>query len=330
MPAPITDEVRACIVRMLTLGYDTPMIMAVADVSKASIKRIRKRWRNTGSYRRAETYGVIGRPRLLEVGDLWYLMDRLAQSPDLFLQDLQDELSYMCGIEVSVPTVQRALDRLGFTFKELDRRAIEQSETARAEFRRLIRAFRPSQLVFADESSINRKGMYRSRGYAICGKRAYKRAFQVRGKRYSILPALSIKGMLTALVVKGSYNGPLFLEFIDLCLGFMNPFPADNSILVIDNCPIHNDAEIQARCDARGVILAYLPGYSPDFNPIELAFSKIKSDLRHNGEETRNTLSRTDEDSEEACEAMLMRHILSVTERDARGWYEHCGYIGQD
>ncbi|KAG8724625.1 hypothetical protein FRC09_016383 [Ceratobasidium sp. 395] len=142
--------------------------MAIADISETTVRLIKKQWEETGSYRRPETHGVIGRPRLLEVGDLWdanmqrlqYLVDRLTESPDMFLEDLQDELSYVCGIDVSVPTVHRALDRLGFTFKELDKRAMEQSEAARAEFKRLIRAFKPSQLVFADESSINRKGMY--------------------------------------------------------------------------------------------------------------------------------------------------------------------------
>ncbi|KAG8791555.1 hypothetical protein FRC12_008830 [Ceratobasidium sp. 428] len=198
MPAPTPDEVRACVVRMLTFGYEIPLIMAIADISETTVRLIKKQWEETGSYRRPETHGVIGRPRLLEVGDLWdanmqrlqYLVDRLTELPDMFLEDLQDELSYpnlpkftwgdpqfrnfqfsrICPKTLSQPT-------------SLDKRAMEQSEAARAEFKRLIRAFKPSQLVFADESSINRKGMYRSRGYAICGKRAYKRAFQVRGQR---------------------------------------------------------------------------------------------------------------------------------------------------
>ncbi|QRV99006.1 DDE superfamily endonuclease [Ceratobasidium sp. AG-Ba] len=329
MPAPTPDEVRLCVVRMLNLGYDIPTIMAIVDRSETTVKLIKKQWEAAGTYRRPETYGIVGRPRILGPGDVWYMADRLAQSPDLFLGDLQEELS-ITGVDVSIPTIQRALNRFGFTFKQLDKRAMEQCEEDRVEFRHSMQAFRPSQLVFADESSINRKGMYRSRGYAICGQRAYKRAWHVRGKRYSILPAMSIKGMLTALIVKGSFNAPLFLEFIDLCLAHMNPFPADNSVLVIDNCQIHNGNEVQAKCDARGVVLMYLPSYSPDFNPIELAFSKIKGDLRREGEETRGTLSRVDEDSEQAIEAMLMRHIFAVTEDDARGWFEHAGYTEVD
>jgi hypothetical protein len=118
------------------------------------------------------------------------------------LDELQKELSESAGIDVSISTVWRALARLGITYKkvsyiesimgryancartgQLDKRAMERNEGDRAEYRRLIRAFRPRQLAFADESSFNRKGTYKDYGFALSSDRACKKAFHVRGKR---------------------------------------------------------------------------------------------------------------------------------------------------
>ncbi|CAE6471712.1 unnamed protein product, partial [Rhizoctonia solani] len=114
-----------------------------------------------------------------------YLCDRLAQDPDVYLDELQRELSNAAGIDVHISTVWRALQRLGVTRKILDQRAMERNDEERAEFRRAIRAFRPSQVVVIDETAINRRMTYRNRGYSLSGNRAFKRAFFVRGKRYA-------------------------------------------------------------------------------------------------------------------------------------------------
>lgn len=71
----------------------------------------------------------------------------------------------------------------------------------------------------------------------------------------------------------------------------------------------------------------YLPSYSPDYNPIELAFSKMKAGVKREGEMARVALEGNDDEAEAEAHALLFKHVFSVTERDARGWYEHCGYI---
>lgn len=75
------------------------------------------------------------------------------------------------------------------------------------------------------------------------------------------------------------------------------------------------------------MLLMYLPSYSPDFNPIELAFSKIKAGVKREDEIARVALERNDDEAEADAHAMLFRHVFSVTEEDARNWYKHCGYI---
>ena len=124
------------------------------------------------------------------------------------------------------------------------------------------RQFHSRQLVFVDESAADHQTTYRGYAWAICGQRAVRKAFFVRGRRYvlrplkyistsnhvtcrySILPALSLDGILTVDIVAGSYDKVRFARFIDGLLDQMNPWPLPNSVIVMDNCPIHKCKEI--------------------------------------------------------------------------------------
>ena len=104
----------------------------------------------------------------------------------------------------------------------------------------------------------------------------------MRGTKYTILPALSLDGILHLEVVKNAVTGDIFRQFIQGLLPQMNKWPLPNSVLVVDNAAIHKVAGIRELVEGRGARLLYLPAYSPDFNPIELAFSSIKAWLRAN------------------------------------------------
>ena len=91
-----------------------------------------------------------------------------------------------------------------------------------------------------------------------------------------MLPALSLDGILHLEVVENAVTGADFHRFVKGVLLHMNEFPLPNSVLVIDNTSIHKVDGIQDLVEDRGTRLLYLPSYSPDFNPIELAFSTIK------------------------------------------------------
>ena len=106
----------------------------------------------------------------------------------------------------------------------------------------------PEQLVFIDESSCDRRTSYHGWAWAIIGQRALWKAFFVRGKRdwfhlqfSSVLPAMSLDGILYVRIVKGSFNYDSFGEFIDGLLDQMNPFPGPNFVIVMDNCRILED-----------------------------------------------------------------------------------------
>lgn len=76
----------------------------------------------------------------------------------------------------------------------------------------------------------------------------------------------------------------------------------------------------------RGMRYVFLPPYSPDYNPIELAFSAIKSRIRRDGELMRMTMDQQGEDVENAIRAKFYEHVFATTEENAQGWFRHCGY----
>jgi DDE superfamily endonuclease len=141
----------------------------------------------------------------------------------------------------------------------LTRKAIERNAEKRALFVYHIGIhFTPEQLVFVDESACDRRTAYRGKAWAFRGQRAVRKAFFVRGKRcvlqmhilffpililchrYSVLPALSLDGILSVNIVQGSFNQTTFAEFIEGLLDTMNPFPGPKSVIVMDNCTIHH------------------------------------------------------------------------------------------
>ena len=101
------------------------------------------------------------------------------------------------------------------------------------------------------------------------------------------MPALSLDGILHLDIVNRAYNSELFNGFIDGLLDNMNPFPAPNSVIVMDNASIHKSDELRAMVEQQGMRVLFLPPYSPDYNPIEESFSAIKAWIRANRDYVR-------------------------------------------
>ena len=146
--------------------------------------------------------------------------------------------------------------------------AIERNETKRQQYLQRINTYTPEQLVFVDETSCDRRTANRGYGWAKEGERASRRSFCVRGKRYaskfvvsgtsyklafsySLLPALSLDGILCLDIIEGSFNTARFSQFIDGLLYVMNPYPGPNSVIVMDNCSIHKDQTIVEMTEER-------------------------------------------------------------------------------
>ena len=200
---------------------------------------------------------------------------------------------------------------------------MERNEQDRQEFRTLINTqYRPEQLVFADESHFNRLTLRRPYAWAKRGERASRHELQFRGAKYSLLPALSLDGILHLEVVENAVTGSAFRQFVEGLLPQMNKWPLPNSVLIVDNASIHKVAGIRELVEERGMRLLFLPAYSPDYNPIELAFSSIKAWLRSNCDRVNQEM----ESEDGTVYNVLWQAVYSVTPEKARGWYKHCGY----
>ncbi|KDN41834.1 hypothetical protein RSAG8_07205, partial [Rhizoctonia solani AG-8 WAC10335] len=332
MPRPLPTPVRESIIRMSQLGVKNPRIAAFLGVSKRSVRNIFRLWVETGSVHSSGD-AALGHPRKLEPGMVAYIRERLAHRPDMYLDELKADLAKNCGIDFSIQlsgVLSSAVASHSRRYAKISTKAMlskHRSEVLRFEYCEVVQQLRPSMFVFVDESAIDRRATYRNRGYAPSGERVSTKAFFIRGERYSILPAFSLSGVLGLDVVRGSFTAETFLNFIEKLLANMNPFPGDNSVIVMDNCRIHRSQEVLDLIIQSDMHYIFLPPYSPDYNPIETAFSTIKASIRRSGDIARfNMMDQDAPNAEAAIEAMFFRHVFSVTTKDAAGWFRKCGY----
>jgi transposase len=165
--------------------------------------------------------------------------------------------------------------------------------------------------VFIDETWA-KTNMTRPRGRSRLGTRLLAKVPHGHWKTTTFLAALRTSGLTAPLVVDGGINGELFLAYVRQQLV---PTLRAGDIVVMDNLASHKKAGVRAAIEAVGAEVLYLPPYSPDFNPIELAFSKFKWLLKNCGERTVTALWR-------CCG----QHLDRFTEQESRNYFRHCGY----
>jgi len=140
------------------------------------------------------------------------------------------------------------------------------------------------QIVAVDESAANERTRDRKFGWSPQGVPCRVRLPGRRTERWSILPALTVDGWLDYELHQGSFDAERFEAFIERVLEHMNPFPQRHSVLLLDNASIHHSERVTTTCREKGVIMAFLPPYAPDFNPIEIAFHELKEWMRRHRE----------------------------------------------
>jgi transposase len=181
----------------------------------------------------------------------------------------------------------------------------------REEFRRDAEQWDPATLVFLDEAGL-RIGARLPRGRAPRGERLVSTGPVHRGENVSIVGALSFDGALEVTPWYGSMDGVGFLTWVEAVLV---PRLRPGMRVVLDNVSFHKNVRVRELIEAAGAILVFLPPYSPDFNPIEECWSKVKHLIRKAAASGRA----------QVCEA-LAAAAAAVTSEDAAGWFRHAGY----
>src|ERR687889_917537 len=175
---------------------------------------------------------------------------------------------------------------------------------------------RQATRVLKDESGFN-TSMRRLRARAPRGKRAYGRVPRNRGKNTTLIAAVTLQGgMGESMTLEGATDALAFEAYVEHVLA---PSLSEGQVVVLDKLVAHRTQKVKDLIQERGAELVFLPSYSPDMNPIEEAFSKIKHLVRKAG-------ARVREDLVEA----IGRALRVVTIEDAAGWFAHAGYWPQD
>src|SRR5215210_7853732 len=195
--------------------------------------------------------------------------------------------------------------------------AAERDEFLRAAWRALVAGeFEVRRLVFVDEmgANVSLAPLY---AWSRRGARAFGSAPRNWGKNVTLLASIPSAGLGPCLAVEGSTTREVFEAYLEHILA---PALRRGQVVVMDNLSSHKGGRVREIVEGRGCELIYLPPYSPDFNPIEQAFSKVKALMRRAEARTRAAL----------IEAMGQA-LWAVTAQDTRGFFDHCGYrtLGQ-
>lgn len=176
----------------------------------------------------------------------------------------------------------------------------------------VISSIEPERFVFVDECSSN-TSLAPLYGWARKGERAHQKAPRNWGKNITLLSSIGKEwGMGASLVVEGSTDRTVFETYLEdvLC-----PTLERGQVVVMDNLSSHKGERVRELIEQKGCELVYLPPYSPDFNPIEQAFSKLKSYLREASARSQQTLME-----------VIGEALRTITTSDVEGFFEHCGY----
>jgi transposase len=209
-------------------------------------------------------------------------------------------------------------EAIGVVFQKKTIHAAEQDRPdvarRRAAWKRIQPRINAKRLIFIDETW-TKTNMTRLRGRAPRGERLIDKVPHGHWKTTTLIAALGISGMRCSTVVDGAVNGDLFEAFVEQVLV---PDLRQGDVVIMDNLSSHKRQRVRELIEDADAHLVFLPAYSPDLNPIELVFAKVKQLLRSMACRTRDALWNA------------MQSVLDhVTPSDAINCYKHCGYTLQ-
>jgi transposase len=166
-------------------------------------------------------------------------------------------------------------------------------------------------VIFLDETGIQ-LGMARAYARAPRGERAVDTVPFTWGDNLTITAGLTINGIIAPMILHGAMNARAFEAYVEQCLV---PELRPGDLVILDRLTSHRIPVLRTLVETAGAKLMHLPPYSPDFNPIELAWSKLKALLCKARARTFRALLRA-----------VRAALLAISPGDAQGWFSHCGY----
>lgn len=311
MPKAYSMDLRARAIAAVEAGASRREAAEIFGLSPSIVVIWAQRWKATGS--------IVAKPRGGSVSPLEdhaeFLLGLVAKQPDLTLEEIVAAMA-KAKIPGSRTSVWRFFARHNFSFKKKTLYAAEQkrADVARAR-QRWIREqglLDSTCLVFLDETCVT-TAMARQWGRGPRGERVVGYAPQGHRKTLTFVAGLRQSGMTAPFALDGAMNGPMFLAYVKQCLA---PTLERGDIVIMDNLPVHKVAGVREAIEDVGATLRYLPPYSPDLNPIEMAFSKMKAQLRKAAERTIPDLLR--------CIGRIAKAFCPT---ECANFIRHAGYV---
>jgi transposase len=308
----LSMDIRVKVMNAIVGGMSCRQAAAQFCIGPATAVRWAKRAETSGSVA-PSAMGGDRRSQRIEAHAV-FILAQLEEQPDLTILELREKIKERHGLAFGHATVWRFLKRHEMTRKKKTGHASEQQREDVAKAREAWFEGQldldPSKLVFIDETAVS-TNMARRFGWAPRGERC-RMSVPFGWKTKTLVAALRWDRIDAPLTIDGALDGTSFLAYVEQVLV---PTLSAGEITLMDNVPTHKIAGVREAIEARGARLVYLPPYSPDFDPIEKAFSKIKSILQRIAARTLTTL-----------DAAVAEALRNFTPQECMNYFASSGY----
>ena len=300
---------------VLDLKYEE--IAKNLNVDASTVCRTVQLFHETGFVTKRE-YPKECLPRKLTEPVQLYILHLVLSKPGIYLHELQKQVFEVTGVELSESSICKFLHDSNFSRQTMTLRATQIDENLRARFVSDISVYSVDMIIFMDETGTDRRDMLRRKGYSLRGQPVVAHKLLIRGEHISVITFMSTAGVLDCIPVRGGVNAEKLYDVLQKSLlPHVIPFDgtSPHSVIILDNAAIHHVEEIERLLQGVGVLIHFLPPYSPDFNPIELLFSKVKTTIK--------TLEQQMERSD--TETVVLAAFAEITQEDCCNWIKQSG-----
>lgn len=294
-------------------GFTLRFLAALFCKSPQTIANWVRKWHITGELKRLSAQK---RSRFQKIHQQW-IKSYVDKNPLSYLHEIKKEFeSHFTGMRISISTIYKILiHELNYTKKTIERRAIDIRFSDICRFTKEVNSIRPvhDRLIFLDEMSLDNRDMLRKKGWFLRNHQPTMFAQFVRKERISILAFIGISGFIDVYETEGTFNRTKFFNSLrDLvqCRKLKT-----GSVVIMDGAKIHLDPNIVNYLRSVGLYVVFLPSYCPFFNPIEIMFSRVKSQLQRMYKE-----NSSDE------KLALLDVIAALSKVDMSPTFISCGY----
>jgi len=251
-------------------------------------------------------------PHLITPEGKIYLQLLLSEEVDLTLEELRNRYEEAYGIRVSIGTMYNTLERLNITRKKKTfsdpKKSTSEVEVKKEIYDKKLEEIEPEKRFYLDEtgSCLNMTPLY---GRSRQGKRVYDKKPTNSGTRVNTVAILSEEGIKAQYNYTDSLTAELFIFYLAT---FVLPILIDGQTVILDNHPVHHAKIVQNYLKQNNIKFLYLPPYSPELNPIEEAFSKIKQYIKKQKARTVDKLLN-----------VIKEALNTITRNDVNGYFNH-------